>query len=111
MALDQEQYHSQKMRNNILRNIGHAFVKMGQYADAISSFEHVLEQRPIKDLGGTERKAPGQDFETAFNALLCYFAMGEPEKMKRAFMVILQQELHLLPDDERYLNLDSDEKV
>jgi hypothetical protein len=57
--------------------------------------------RPIKDLGGTERKSPGQDFETAFNALLCYFALGEPEKMKRAFIVILQQELHLLPDDER----------
>jgi hypothetical protein len=47
MALDQEQYHSQKMRNNILRNIGHAFVKMGQYADAISSFEHVLDQRSV----------------------------------------------------------------
>lgn len=111
MAYDMLPYTQQKMRNKILKNIGHAFVLMGQYADAISSYEHVLEQRPTKDIGGQERKVPGQDFETAFNVLLCYLAMGDQEKMKRGFQQILQQQLSQREDDERYLNLHADEKV
>lgn len=38
-------YTQQQMRNKVLRNIGHAFVKMGSYSDAIASYEHVLNER------------------------------------------------------------------
>jgi intraflagellar transport protein 88 len=111
MAYDMLPHTQQKMRNKILKNIGHAFVLMGQYADAISSYEHVLDQRPIKEIGGQERKVPGTDFQTAFNVLLCYLAMGDQDKMKRGFGTILQQRLPASEDDERYLNLHDDEKV
>ena len=47
----------------------------------------------------------------AFNALLCYCAIEDREKMKRGFTTLLQQQLPCFPDDERYLNLQSDEQV
>ena len=31
-----------------MRNIGHAFARMGQYAEASSSYDRVLEQTPIR---------------------------------------------------------------
>lgn len=33
-------------RLKILQNIGTVFVKMGQYGDAITSFEHIMEEKP-----------------------------------------------------------------
>ena len=33
-------------RLKILQNIGTVFVRMGQYADAITSFEHIMEEQP-----------------------------------------------------------------
>ena len=111
MALDQIPYTQQQMRNKILRNIGHAFMLMGQYDDAISSYEHVLESRPTKELDGGERKVPGRDFPTAFNTLLCYFAIGDRDMMKRGFLTVLQQELSSQPEDDRYQNFEADEHV
>jgi len=110
-ALDQLPYPQQKMRNKIIRNIGHAWVHLGQYSDALNSYEHVLSERPTKNVGGQDRKVPGQDFETAFNALLCYFALGDREKMKRGFQTLLQQELMSGAEDERYQNLQNDEHI
>jgi len=37
MALDQIPKTSKDMRFKIMRNIGHAFVKLGQFQDAIES--------------------------------------------------------------------------
>lgn len=54
-----------------MRNIGNSFVKLGQYPDAITSFESIMEGNA--------------DYHTGFNLVLCYFAMGDKEKMKRAF--------------------------
>ena len=50
-------------RIRIMQNIGIAFVKLGQYNDAITSFEHIMVEEPA--------------FVTGFNLILCYFAMGE----------------------------------
>jgi intraflagellar transport protein 88 len=44
---------------------------MGQYQDSITSFEAIMEASP--------------DYHTGFNLLLCYFAIGDREKMKRGF--------------------------
>ena len=46
-----------------MQNIGIAFVKLGQYNEAITSFEHVLAEEP--------------NFVTGFNLILCYFAKGD----------------------------------
>ena len=47
----------------------------------------------------------GKDFPTAFNLILCYFALGDREKMKKGFVRILGLRLETGSDDERYLNL------
>ncbi len=46
MALDQIQDTHKTVRLKILQNIGAVFVKMGQYADAINSFEHIMNEQP-----------------------------------------------------------------
>lgn len=76
MALDQTPQTHQAVRNRLLQNIAHAFVRLGQYADAATAYGHVLDNRPVRDLGGVERKVAMRDFPTAFNALLCHFALG-----------------------------------
>ncbi len=43
MALDQIPNSNKDIRLKIMRNIGIAFVRMGQYQDAITSFESVTE--------------------------------------------------------------------
>ena len=45
MALDQVPDVHKGVRLRILQNIGIVFVKMGQYADAITSFEHIMEEK------------------------------------------------------------------
>jgi len=111
MALDQIPYANQMIRNKVMKNIGHAFVAMGQYNEAIASYEHVLDQRPTKEIGGIEKKMAGRDSVTAFNAILCYFALGNTNKMQSTFEVLLQQELNINPDDQRHLNLHNDPHV
>ena len=46
MALDQIPDVHKVVRLKILQNIGIVFVKMGRYADAITSFEHIMEEKP-----------------------------------------------------------------
>lgn len=108
MALDQTPNTHLELRNHMLKNIAHSFVQMGQYADAVSSYEHVLDNRPVRELGGVERKVASRDFPTAFNLELCYFALGENDRMRSGFQTLLQQELPSKADDDRYLNLDND---
>ncbi|KAJ1565120.1 Intraflagellar transport protein 88, partial [Cladochytrium tenue] len=69
MALDQIPNTSREIRLKIMKNIGNAFVKMGQFQDAITSYESIMEISP--------------DFHTGFNLILCYFALGDRERMRR----------------------------
>ncbi|KXS15607.1 TPR-like protein [Gonapodya prolifera JEL478] len=71
MALDQIPNVNKTVRVKIVRNIGNAFVKLGQYADALTSFETVMDQGP--------------DTQSAFNLLLCCFALGDRDRMRKAF--------------------------
>jgi len=41
MCLDQTKPEFTAMRNAVLRNIGHAFVRMGQYAEAMTVYSQV----------------------------------------------------------------------
>ncbi len=45
MALDQIGEQHKGVRLSIMKNIALVFVRMGQYADAITSLEHIMEER------------------------------------------------------------------
>lgn len=88
MSLDQVPNSHKEMRTKIMQNIGIVFVKMGQYTDAITSFEHIMSEAP--------------SFKTGFNLILCYFALGDREKMKNAFRKLLTVDLKI-DDEDKYL--------
>lgn len=94
MALDQVPNTHKSMRVHIMQNIGITFVKMGQYGDAITSFEHIMTEEP--------------NFVTGFNLILCHFAMADREKMKRTFQKLLTVDLKI-DDEDKYLS-NSDDK-
>lgn len=100
MALDQLPASMQACRFKIMRNIGHAFFKMHQFPDAVDSYENLLMQ------GGQHL-----DFMTGFNLILCYYALGDKDKMKSGFTKLLdveqpgledvEDEEEIRPEDER----------
>ena len=76
MALDQIHSSNEKeVRFKIMRNIGIAFLRMGQYGDAVQSFSDVMDNEP--------------DLTTGFNLVVCYYALGDREKMKKSFAALL----------------------
>jgi len=95
MALDQIPNNVQAMRFKIMRNIGHAFFKMHQFPDAIDSYENLL-------MHGAQHL----DFMTGFNLILCYYALGDKDKMKSGFLKLLNIEQVGLEDfDEEEMDL------
>eukprot|EP00961_Rhodomonas_salina_P138753 1866740-Rhodomonas_salina.1 len=75
MALDQIGSSGKELRFKIMRNIGNAFVRMGNYQDAIMSYEAIMEGRP--------------DLQSGFNLVVCYFALGDKDRMKKGFAKLL----------------------
>jgi intraflagellar transport protein 88 len=75
MTLEEIPSAGKELRFKIMRNIGNAFVRMGQYKDAVGSYEAVLEGNA--------------DIITGFNLVLCYYALGEVDKLKRTFSKLL----------------------
>ena len=67
------------MKFQIMRNIAIACVKMGKYPDAVENFEGIMQGEP--------------DHPVAFNLLLCYYAQGDIEKMKKTFTMLLMIEI------------------
>mmetsp|Transcript_132977 Transcript_132977/g.384527 ORF Transcript_132977/g.384527 Transcript_132977/m.384527 type:complete len:839 (-) Transcript_132977:46-2562(-) len=97
MALDQIPNNVQAIRFKIMRNIGHAFFKMHQFMDAIDSYENLLMN-----------SAQHLDFMTGFNLMLCYFALGDKDKMKSGFLKLLNIEQVGLEDfDDEDAELES----
>ena len=93
MALDQIPNSSRDTRFKIMRNIGNSFVRLGQFQDAISSYEQIMEGAP--------------DLQTGFNLVLCYYASGEKERMKKAFSRLLSvRELGMEDEDALTAELD-----
>eukprot|EP00746_Dinoflagellata_sp_MGD_P165498 gnl/MRDRNA2_/MRDRNA2_94806_c0_seq1.p1 gnl/MRDRNA2_/MRDRNA2_94806_c0~~gnl/MRDRNA2_/MRDRNA2_94806_c0_seq1.p1 ORF type:complete len:835 (+),score=212.77 gnl/MRDRNA2_/MRDRNA2_94806_c0_seq1:95-2599(+) len=97
MALDQIPNENQHIRFKLMRNIGHAFFKMHQFPDAIDSYENLVTQ------GGEHL-----DFMTGFNLMLCYYALGDKDKMKTGFVKLLSIDQIGLEDiDEDEIDLDT----
>lgn len=76
MALDQIPATAKEIRFKIMRNIGLAFVKMGQYQDALGAFANVMDNVP--------------DHQTGYNLVVCRFALGDREGMKDAFTKLIE---------------------
>uniref|UniRef100_A0A672UP12 Intraflagellar transport protein 88 homolog n=2 Tax=Strigops habroptila TaxID=2489341 RepID=A0A672UP12_STRHB len=98
MALDQIPSVHKEMRIKIMENIGVAFIKTGQYTDAISSFELIMSMSP--------------NLKTGFNLILCYFAIGNCEQMKKAFQKLIAvpcevdyDDKYVSPNDDPHTNL------
>jgi intraflagellar transport protein 88 len=71
MALDILPSTSKEMKCKITKNIGHAYVKLGQFQDAKGHFEQILKGSP--------------DHKTAFNLIVCLYATGDKMMMKDCF--------------------------
>jgi len=67
-----------------MANIAISFVKLGQFNDAVTSFEHIMAEEP--------------SFRTGLNLILCYFALRDRDSMKRTFERLLTVDVRL--DDE-----------
>ncbi|TDH06583.1 hypothetical protein EPR50_G00114910 [Perca flavescens] len=93
MALDQISNAHKEMRIKIMQNIGVVFVRMGQYSDAITSFEHIMSESP--------------NIKTGFNLILCYYAIGDRERMKKAFQKLISVPLGI-DDEDKYIPANDD---
>lgn len=71
MALDILPSTSKEMRFKITKNIGHAYIKLGQYQDAITHYEQILKGSP--------------DHKTAYNLIICLYTTGDKMRMKDCF--------------------------
>uniref|UniRef100_A0A665UYP5 Intraflagellar transport protein 88 homolog n=1 Tax=Echeneis naucrates TaxID=173247 RepID=A0A665UYP5_ECHNA len=88
MALDQISNTHKELRIKIMQNIGVVFVRMGQYSDAITSFEHIMSE--------------SANIKTGFNLILCYYAIGDRERMKKAFLKLISVRLGI-DDEDKYI--------
>merc|ERR1719230_151404 len=93
MALDQIPNTGREIRYKIMRNIGNAFIRLGQFQDAIASFDQIMDG--------------SADLQTGFNLVLCYYAAGEKERMKKSFSRLLSvRELGMEDEDALAAELD-----
>uniref|UniRef100_A0A8B9H456 Intraflagellar transport protein 88 homolog n=1 Tax=Astyanax mexicanus TaxID=7994 RepID=A0A8B9H456_ASTMX len=93
MALDQISNAHTEMRIKIMQNIGVAFIRMGQYSDAITSLEHIMSESP--------------NIKTGFNLILCYYAIGDREKMKKSFQKLICVPLGI-DEEDKYIPANDD---
>jgi intraflagellar transport protein 88 len=93
MALDQVPGTHKTMRIKIMHNIGVLFVKMGQYNDASSSFEWIMSEQG--------------DFKTGLHLILCYYAIGDKDRMKKGFTQLVELPLEV-EDEDKYQPVSDD---
>ncbi|XP_054643173.1 intraflagellar transport protein 88 homolog [Dunckerocampus dactyliophorus] len=95
MALDHISDDYKEMRIKIMQNIGTVFVLLGQYSDAITSFEHIMSKSP--------------NIRTGYNLILCYYATRDGDGMKNAFQKLLSVPLGI-DDEDKYISANDDIK-
>ncbi|XP_017791957.1 PREDICTED: intraflagellar transport protein 88 homolog [Habropoda laboriosa] len=93
MAFDQAPTAHKDLRIKIMHNIGMLFVQMGRLEEAANSFEWVMKERA--------------EFKAGLHAVLCHFALSHRDKMKRAFLELLEVQLNI--DQEDRYNISTDD--
>lgn len=86
MALDQIPQTHKNIRIKIMKNIAAVFIKLGQYQDAITTLDHIMQDVP--------------DMETGLNLLLSAYALNDKELMKKTFQKLVQVDMAY--DEEKY---------
>lgn len=86
-ALDQIPNTYKEMKMKIMENFGLFFVRIGQYPKAIIYFEDVMSQSP--------------NTKTGYNLVLCYYAIGDKERMKKGFQKLISVPLGF--DEDKYI--------
>eukprot|EP00659_Diplonema_papillatum_P015534 gene15534-23705_t len=86
MALDQVPGTGRDIRFRITRNIANAYVRLGQYQDAINHYEVIMKD--------------SSDIQTGFNLLLCYYILRDKDRMKRQFLKLLAIKLAGVTEDD-----------
>jgi intraflagellar transport protein 88 len=79
-------FAAKELRFRILRNIGNAFVRLGQFQDAIDSYELVM--------------AGSADHHTAFNLLLCLYARGDKDKTKKHYSKMISVPIQGMTEED-----------
>lgn len=87
-ALDQIAVPHKEMKIKIMQNIGQVFVRIGQYSKAILYFEDIMSESP--------------NVKTGYNLILCYYAIGDKEMMKKAFQKLISVPLGI-DDEDKYI--------
>uniref|UniRef100_A0A1I7XXS8 Intraflagellar transport protein 88 homolog n=1 Tax=Steinernema glaseri TaxID=37863 RepID=A0A1I7XXS8_9BILA len=87
MALDQVPQVQKEVRVKMMNNIGVAFIKLGNYSEALDTFEHSLNDRA--------------DYTTALNLILTAYCLDNVEKMREAFQKLLDVPL-MIEDEPKY---------
>eukprot|EP00939_MAST-03C_sp_MAST-3C-sp1_P001545 g1545.t1 len=95
MALDQIPATEREAQIRVLRNIGNSFVKLGQFSEAIESYERVMEESP--------------DIQSGFNLVICHFAMGDVDKIKKSFLRLVSVPIENPVDEEAHDDDDDDD--
>jgi len=102
MALDRVSAADKETRAKITRNVACAFARMGQYTDAASTFEDVADLNAAaaasSSVDGEKRRSP--DVVTLFNLVVCHYAAGDAEKMRRAFLALLSLRAYESDEDD-----------
>lgn len=59
---------------------------MGQYADAATSFEFIMSEKG--------------DLKSGLHLILCYYALGDVEKIRKAFQMLLEVPIEFNEDEK-----------
>ena len=103
-----------EVRGRVMSNIAVCFLKLGQYHDAIHTLEAIMDagiiDKTVKEAAGSGRGSVTGlttglvgcgDVQTGFNLVVCYYALGDKDKMKKGLAGMLQlDEVRGLKEDE-----------
>ncbi|XP_050676957.1 intraflagellar transport protein 88 homolog isoform X2 [Leptidea sinapis] len=78
MALDQTPTAEKDLRMKVMHNIGLLLVRMGKFRDAVTNFQHIMQEQG--------------DFQTGLHLVLCSVALDDAEGGKAAFHSMLDVE-------------------
>ena len=89
MAMD-EIGDSPTIQHQIYRNIGNCYIKLKKYQQATQTYEAIMDNQP--------------DMQSGFNLIVCYYALGDREKMKKGFQMLLN-----IGDDAYFMDETNDD--
>ncbi|XP_044011055.1 intraflagellar transport protein 88 homolog isoform X2 [Aphidius gifuensis] len=96
-------------------NMGNIYVKIGQLSEAVKMYRKALDQTSVaqKDIRLEEAAKSfeyvmGQraEFKAGLHIILCYFALGHRDKMRKGFIELLMVPLNIDQDDKYIIHSD-----